>query len=142
MHIELSSYIVASILAWVLAQTLKYLGQAYRAHSFRDISFLYKSGNMPSSHAALMLSLLTVVTFKDGAGSALFAVVLVLTMIILYDAVNVRRAVGEQGLVLLELAKKAGLRPAVHQAMGHRISEVIGGGLLGIMVAVLVLQFM
>ncbi len=142
MHIELSSYIVAPISAWVLAQTLKYLSQAYKANSLKDFSFLYKSGNMPSSHAALMLSLLTVLAFKDGTNSALFAAVLVLTMIILYDAVNVRRAVGEQGPILLELAKKAGLKPAAHLAMGHRIPEVVAGGLLGIVVAMLVLQFM
>jgi acid phosphatase family membrane protein YuiD len=142
MRIELSSYIVAPILAWALAQTLKYLGQAYKANSLRDISFLYKSGNMPSSHAALMLSLLTVIAVKDGTASALFAVVLVLTMIIIYDAVNVRRAVGDQGPILLELAKKAGLKPKMHLAMGHRISEVAAGSLLGIAVAFLVLQFM
>jgi len=142
MYIELSSYIVAPILAWLLAQTLKYLGQAYKANSLKDISFLYKSGNMPSSHAALMLSLLTVVAVKDGTASALFAVVLVLTMIIIYDAVNVRRAVGEQGPLLLDLAQKAGLKPKIHLAMGHRVSEVAVGSLLGIVVAVLVLQFM
>ena len=142
MHIELSSYIVAPIIAWILAQTFKYLGQAYKVSSFRDLSFFYKSGNMPSSHAALMLSLLTVVGVKDGTGSALFAVVGVLAMIVLYDAVNVRRAVGEQGQVLHELAKKAGLKPTFHMAMGHRISEVTVGSLLGVVTAVGVLQFM
>jgi acid phosphatase family membrane protein YuiD len=142
MRIELSSYIISPILAWVLAQILKYLAQAYKAHSLKDISFLYKSGNMPSSHAALMLSLLTVIAVRDGTASALFAVVLVLSMIIIYDAINVRRAVGDQGPILLELAQKAGLKPKIHLAMGHRISEVTVGSLLGIAVAVLVLQFM
>jgi acid phosphatase family membrane protein YuiD len=142
MHIELSSYIVAPLAAWILAQVLKYLGQAYKASSFKDLSFLYKSGNMPSSHSALMLSLLTVIGFRDGTGSALFAVVLVLSMIVLYDAVNVRRSVGEQGPVIVELAQKAGIKQHIHLAMGHRISEVTVGGALGILTAVVVLQFM
>lgn len=142
MNIELSSYAVAPFIAWMLAQTLKYLGQAYKASSFRDLSFLYKSGDMPSSHAALMTSLLTVVALKDGTGSALFAVVAVLALIVIYDAVNVRRAVGEQGPVVEVLAKKAGLKSPFHMARGHRISEVAVGGLLGIVVALLVLQFM
>jgi uncharacterized protein len=142
MDIELSTYLTAPLIAWFLAQVFKYLLQAYKASSFRDLSFLYKSGNMPSSHAALMISLLTVIGFTDGTSSALFAVVLVLSLIVIYDAVNVRRAVGEQGPILLELAKKAGMKPTFHLAMGHRITEVTVGTLLGFVVAVLVLQFM
>lgn len=142
MDIEFSSYLAAPLIAWFLAQIFKYLLQAYKASSFRDLSFLYKSGNMPSSHAALMISLLTVIGFKDGTGSALFAAVLVLSLIVIYDAVNVRRAVGEQGPILLELAKKAGMKPTLHLAMGHRITEVAVGSSLGFVIAMLVLQFM
>lgn len=97
---------------------------------------------MPSSHAALMISLLTVVGVNDGMASALFATVLVLSLIVLYDAVNVRRAVGEQGPVVIELARKAGLRPSVHLALGHLISEVTVGSIIGVVTAFLVLQFM
>jgi acid phosphatase family membrane protein YuiD len=142
MYIELSGYIVAPLLAWILAQTLKYLGQAYKSSSFKDVSFLYKSGNMPSSHSALMLSLLTVIAVKDGTASAAFGIMLVLSMIVIYDAVNVRRAVGEQGPIILDLAKKAGLKTSLHLAMGHRISEVVAGSVLGVVTALLVLQFM
>jgi acid phosphatase family membrane protein YuiD len=142
MQIELTSYIAAPLIAWFLAQVFKYLGQAYKASSFKDLSFLYKSGNMPSSHSALMLSLLTVIAAKEGTGSALFAIVLVLSLIVLYDAVNVRRSVGEQGPVVVELAKRAGLEPSIYLAMGHRITEVAVGSLLGIVSALVVLQFM
>jgi acid phosphatase family membrane protein YuiD len=142
MDIELSSYMVAPLVAWALAQIFKYLGQAYKAGSLRDLSQLYKSGNMPSSHSALMLSLLTVIGVKDGTASGLFAAVLVVSLIVIYDAVNVRRSVGEQGPVVVELAKKAGLKPSIHLAMGHRVSEVTVGGILGIVTAIVVLQFM
>jgi acid phosphatase family membrane protein YuiD len=142
MRIELSSYIVAPLVAWALAQVFKYLGQAYKASSFKDLSFLYKSGNMPSSHSALMLSLLTVIGVEDGTASAPFAIVLILSLIVIYDAVNVRRSVGEQGPVVVELAKRAGLKPSIHLAMGHRVSEVTVGSILGIATAIVVLQFM
>ncbi len=142
MDIQLSSYLVAPLIAWALAQTLKYLIEAYKAGSLSDLSQFYKSGNMPSSHSALMISLLTVIGLKDGTGSALFATVAVLSLIVIYDAVNVRRAVGEQGLVLAELAQKAGIKRPFHLAMGHRITEVTAGALLGVISAMLVLQFM
>jgi acid phosphatase family membrane protein YuiD len=54
----------------------------------------------------------------------------------------VRRSVGELGPVVLELAKKAGLKPSIHLAMGHRISEVVVGSLIGIASGIVVLQFM
>lgn len=139
---ELSPYIIAPTAAWVVAQTAKYFVQAYKASSFKDMSFFYKSGNMPSSHSALMLSLLTVIGVRDGLGSGLFGVVAVLTVIILYDAVNVRRSVGEQGLILLDLAKKAGYTKPFYRAMGHQITEVAVGSFIGILAAVVVLQFM
>lgn len=139
---ELSPYIIAPTAAWIIAQTAKYLVQAYKASSFKDVSFLYKSGNMPSSHSALMLSLLTVVGVLDGFHSALFAVMLVLTVIVIYDAVNVRRSVGEQGIILLKLAKKAGIADPFYMAMGHRVTEVIVGSFIGILSAFVVLQFM
>ena len=142
MDIQLSSYLVAPLIAWGLAQTIKYLLQARKASSFRDLSFLYKSGNMPSSHSALMISLLTTIGLEDGTASALFAIVAVLSLIVIYDAVNVRRAVGEQGAIVLELAKKAGIKQPFYNAMGHRLTEVTAGSIIGIVSALLVLQFM
>ena len=142
MSIELSAYITAPTLAWVVAQTYKYVEQSLRARTFKSASLLYKSGNMPSSHAALMLALLTVIAVKDGMGSAVFGVALALTMIVLYDAVNVRRSTGEQGQLLQKIAKKVDMQPTFYMAMGHRLSEVIVGSLLGIVSGVVVLQFM
>lgn len=142
MDVELSSYLVAPLLSWALAQTIKYLLQAYKAGSLRDLSLFYKSGNMPSSHSALMVSLLTVIGITDGTSSPFFAIVAVLSLIVIYDAINVRRAVGEQGLILLDLAKRAGIKTPFHHAMGHRITEVVAGSGLGFLSALLVLQFM
>lgn len=138
---EISSYIIAPIIAWAVTQTVKYLIQARKASSFRDLSYFYKSGNMPSSHSALMLALLTVIGVKDGTGTVQFAIVFVLSMIVIYDAVNVRRAVGEQGLVIQELAKEAKIKTSFHIAMGHQLTEVAVGIFIGIASAIVVLQF-
>jgi acid phosphatase family membrane protein YuiD len=89
-----------------------------------------------------MFGLLTVVGLRDGFDSSLFAVVLVLTLIVIYDAANVRRAVGEQGEVLRTLAKLAKHEGDFYRAQGHRISEVIVGSLLGIVIGWLVLQIL
>lgn len=137
-----SPYLLVPLVAWALSQLLKYVLQGIRSNSLHDLSLLYKSGDMPSSHSALMVSLLTTIGIRDGIGSASFGIVVVLTVIILYDAVNVRRAVGEQGLVLKELANISKHKTSFYTAKGHTLTEVTAGSLLGVFVAVLVLQFL
>ena len=44
-----------------------------------------------------MVALTTVIGFHDGWGSAVFAIAAATTLVIIYDATHVRRAVGEQG---------------------------------------------
>ncbi|SRR6266496_1161420 len=143
MNLQLSVYVIAPILAWLLAQLLKkVLVRKYRQSSIKDLSFFFKSGNMPSSHAAIVTSLVTTVAVLQGIGSSSFAIAFVLCVIVLYDAVNVRRSVGEMGIVVRELAKKVGIKQPFHAALGHQISEVVAGSVLGIVAALVLLQFM
>jgi uncharacterized protein len=143
MNPQLSIYLVAPVIAWLVAQALKrVLVPAYRHNPISDLSFIFKSGNMPSSHASIMASLLTVVAMRDGLSSSSFGIAFALYVIVIYDAVNVRRSVGEQGPVVVTLAKRAGLKPKIHLAVGHRITEVAVGSMVGIVTAAVVLQFM
>lgn len=142
MPVYISPYLSIPLVAWIFSQGLKYLIQSIKSRSFSDYSFLYTSGNMPSSHAALMISLLTVIGFKDGPASALFGVITVLTMIVLYDAANVRRAVGEQGKVVTRLVESLGRKETFYTAQGHSVAEVFAGSVTGFTVAILLLQFL
>jgi uncharacterized protein len=45
---------------------------------------------MPSVHSALVVSITTAIAIKYGIASDLFAIALSFTVIILYDAINVR----------------------------------------------------
>ena|SRR5688500_12206953 len=136
-------YLTAPLVAWIMAQGIKVCIAIVKGpRTRRSLLLLFKSGYMPSSHSAIMFGLLTVVGMRDGFSSSLFAVVLVLTLIVIYDAANVRRAVGEQGEVLHALAKLAKHQGEFYRARGHRISEVIVGSLLGIVVGWVVLQIL
>ena len=138
---KLSSYIVAPLAAWLVAQILKYVIAAIRSGNRRDFSYLYKSGNMPSSHSALMIALLTVIGVRDGMDSAVFGMAFVLSIIILYDAINVRRAVGEQGTVLKKVLVSLKQDGPLYLAQGHTLTEVAVGCAIGFLGAVAVLQF-
>lgn len=138
----LSAYLLAALLAWLLAQFTKFLLIAIKSKSLRDISWLYQSGNMPSAHTAIMMSLVGSIGVIEGIDSAVFALALVVTSIIAYDAMQVRRASGEQGIELKKLLKKAKIEANPHHALGHKPLEVLVGGLLGLVVGMIVAIFM
>ena len=135
----ISKYLLAALLAWVIAQILKYIIASVKKPKSKAIKQLYLSGGMPSAHSATTTAMTTSIGLIDGIDSAVFAVALLLTAIVIYDAVMVRRSSGEQGnaLVMLmnEVKSKLG-QPFV--AKGHYISEVIAGSALGIAIALFV----
>jgi uncharacterized protein len=137
----ISDYLLAPTIAFVAAQVLKYLVQVLKTRRFTSISELYMPGNMPSAHSATMVALTTVIGLKDGADSAIFAVSLVIMCIVIYDAMQVRRAVGEQGRAIKALLAKVKLTNKPYQANGHTPPEVAIGGLLGIASALIALTF-
>jgi acid phosphatase family membrane protein YuiD len=137
-----SPYLIVPIIAWLIAQLSKYALQSFKKGATRNYNVLYKSGDMPSSHAAVMMSLLMVVALKDGPQTSLFGVVAVITAVVLYDAVNVRRAVGEQGKALKALVTANKQQLSFYTAKGHTVAEVIVGSLLGIGIALVMLQFL
>lgn len=138
----LSAYIIVPLVAWLMAQVLKYVIHSAKVGSLKDLSYLYSSGDMPSSHSALMVSELATIAIKDGFQSPLFGVLAVITVIVLYDAMNVRRSVGEQAVVLKDLLSASGKTSDFHFAKGHTLTEVFAGSALGLTVAILILRFL
>jgi len=135
-------YLLAPLIAWLLAQYLKYLlnrgaqrGQAWR--------LLYQSGNMPSAHTATLVALTTMIGVYDGMASGVFALATVVTAMAAYDALMVRRSGGEQGLALRKLLEASPFKkdPLPYQALGHRPLEVAVGALLGVTVGLCVAIF-
>ena len=100
---------------------------------------LFDSGGMPSVHTASVMALATIVSLEDGLSSPIFAVAILFAAIVIYDAINVRRATGEQGRAIEELIKKTGVKVRTpFNARGHKLLEVLIGAILGIVVGVVV----
>ncbi|KAJ6334663.1 hypothetical protein OIU76_007916 [Salix suchowensis] len=57
---------------------------------------MFASGGMPSSHSALCTALTTSVAFCHGVADSLFPVCLGFSLIVMYDAIGVRRHAGMQ----------------------------------------------
>ena len=102
---------------------------------------IYKDyGGMPSSHTAFVASLATVIFLREGLDSAAFAVALVLSLVVIRDAVGCRREIGHNAVLTNNLAKEVfpeNPEILVHERIGHNISEVIAGLMVGIGLSVL-----
>ncbi len=137
----LSPYLVTVLIAWLVAQALKYVIFIFRHRSFKKgIGQLYLSGGMPSAHSAAVASLLVLIGFHYGISSALFGLAALFSAIVMYDAMMVRRSSGEQGRALTQLivSTKSDIKlPRV--AKGHTPSEVAAGAILGSLIGIIVI---
>ena len=102
------------------------------------------SGGMPSSHSATVCALATATGMECGAGSPVFAITIMLAIIVMYDAMGVRRETGKQGRVLNEMleiftnmGKEISPEKRLKEFVGHTPLQVLMGAILGIAIAVI-----
>lgn len=134
-----SPYIIAIVLSWVVAQGTKYIITAVRHRTLRGFRQLYLSGNMPSAHSATVVAITTLIGLREGVDSALFGLSLTFAAVVMYDAVMVRRSVGEQGLAVQTLIRETKSDAIIPRAAkGHTPVEVLVGGFLGVIIGVVV----
>jgi acid phosphatase family membrane protein YuiD len=135
---------LSGVLSWLFGQLMKgvivVLGA--RKKSPREIleTIFWRTGGMPSSHAALVSSMTTAVAFQEGVGSNLFVMSLWVALIVIRDALGVRRSSGIQARALNLLGRNVAERlnieyHPVKEVQGHTPLEVVVGALLGIFIA-------
>lgn len=135
----MSIYLLAAFAAWVVSQGAKYLLQAARSRSFANWQQLYISGGMPSAHSATMVAVTTVIGLSSGVDSGLFGFAVLVSCIVMYDAVMVRRSSGLQGETIKALLTEVKSELAVPKvAKGHEPLEVLIGALLGALTGTIV----
>jgi acid phosphatase family membrane protein YuiD len=134
-----SPYIIAIFLAWIAGQGTKYLILVIKHRSFNHFRQLYISGNMPSAHTATVISVTTLIGLYEGVGSSLFGLAALISGIVMYDAVMVRRSSGEQGAAIQELIREQHSKVALPRAAkGHTPAEVGVGATLGLVLGLVV----
>jgi len=135
----LSPYLITVVIAWLGAHVIKYIVSAIKKESRGLRAYLFASGGMPSSHSATVVAMATIVGLRDGLGSGLFGVAVLFALIVMYDAMKVRRSSGEQGVAIQKLIKeqKSSIKlPRV--AKGHEPIEVVAGSILGVVIGAVV----
>lgn len=134
---------MASVTGWLVAQVLKTVIHMWFNRKF-VAERLIGSGGMPSSHSATVCSLVTASGFEYGGGSFQFAIAAIFAIIVMYDAMGVRRETGIQAKVLNEMmemfvhmGKEMSVEDKLKEFVGHTPLQVLMGALLGIGIAVL-----
>lgn len=132
-------YFVVPLIAWAIAQASKVIWDSVLTHRF-SVRRLATAGGMPSSHSALVVSLTTIIGRLQGVQTPLFALALILSAVVMYDATGVRRAAGQQAMILnrliddLFIAHQGLQQERLRELLGHTPIEVIAGALLGIVI--------
>jgi uncharacterized protein len=133
--------LIAVMIAWLLAQVLKIPTEYLRSRRWMWAMF-FAAGGMPSSHTALMVAGTLAVGLYHGFDNPLFAIAVGATMIIAHDAAGVRRQAGKHAerinLLVDELLHgHLWSEDELKEVIGHTPLEVVGGIILGLLVAIL-----
>lgn len=116
-------------IAFMFAVIIKGFSSMYTDWKF-NIRRALGSGWMPSVHSAVVTSLTTAVALKYGVSSDLFAISLWFTVIIIYDAINIRYEAGLHAIAINKL-----LWEKFKESLGHLPSEAFAGSVLWILTA-------
>lgn len=132
--------VVTGICAWFIAQSLKVAIGFTQERRF-NFKWFVGSGGMPSSHAALVMSVAVAVGLAEGFGTPVFALALAFAIVTMFDAQGVRRQSGQQAealnKMLDDIYSQRGIQEApLKELFGHSPVEVLAGGVLGAVVAV------
>lgn len=146
--------LISSLIAIIFTQLIKYPIAKQKNKGAVDINIVTSTGGMPSSHSAATSSLITALALQYGVSSPYVSIAVIFGVIVMFDSMGVRRQSGEQGVVLDHLIKKGVISPEslsfpddkpyqdfiVRKYLGHKPSEVIGGVLTGILLALVLYQ--
>ena len=134
-------YLIVPFVVWLCVQIFKVV---WELATTKKLNFkrILGAGGMPSSHSATVITLATMVGRSEGTNSPMFAIALIFSLIVMYDAAGVRRETGKQARVLNEIVHTPGLssiqvREKLIEAVGHTPKQVLVGAIIGIIVGML-----
>jgi acid phosphatase family membrane protein YuiD len=136
---------LSAFFSWFIAQLLKTVIDIVRQRSRTSgdamATMFWKTGGMPSSHSSLVTALATSIGFEFGPSQPIFTLSLFYGILIIRDALGVRRSAGVQASTLnalgAQLKEKHGIDfTPVKQVSGHTPTEVAVGVALGFFIAI------
>ena len=132
--------------SWFVAQLLKVLINGIVNKTFSAERFV-GDGGMPSGHSATVMSLALMCGIEAGFGSVIFGVAMMFAIVVMHDAMGVRRETGKQAVSIIKMAeiinefvteKDENIKTEkLKTLVGHTPLQVVCGALVGIIVVLL-----
>lgn len=137
---------IIPIVVGIFTQAIKPLFNRNWNGEHKGLDMLPQYGGMPSAHTAFATSLATIVSLTDGINSSTFALAICVMIFILDDALRLRVFLGRFGVAIRRLIKilpeeEQKTMPHIEGRIGHRVSEVIVGAFVGILLTILLWTF-
>lgn len=134
--------IYVPFLLWFLIQTYKVISDLV-VNKKLNVKRIIGAGGMPSSHSAVVCSLSMLVGKEYGFDSGIFAIALVMSFIVMYDAAGVRRASGKQARILNKILETPGMstvevQEKLIEALGHTPIQVFVGAIIGFVIGYII----
>ena len=135
-------YLIVPIAVWFCIQLFKVIWDLVATHKF-NFKRILGAGGMPSSHSAISMCIATMIGKSEGFDSSIFALALIFSLVVMYDAAGVRRAAGKQAKLLNKIIETPGLsnvqvQEKLVEVLGHTPIQVFVGAILGIAVGIIV----
>ncbi|MBD3238217.1 MAG: divergent PAP2 family protein [Candidatus Moranbacteria bacterium] len=137
--------VIIPTIMWFVSQFLKF--SIYSAKHGLNFKYLFEYGHLPSSHSASMAALIYATYKFEGLSSPVFAIAFTVGLMTIFDAVKLRGYIGKYGETLNKLIKDSGFKknnqyPRLKERVGHTITEVVTGAILGLIGAYLLVRLL
>lgn len=131
---EKYKYLLVPIITLLMCQTVKFTIESILNRKLIWGRLFNGTGGMPSSHTSFSTSLTMMIGLNEGFSSPLFAISLVFTLIVSYDAMGLRMESGKQAEAINKLFDetfKDGNMTKLKEKLGHKPEEVLVGLIFG-----------
>jgi acid phosphatase family membrane protein YuiD len=124
-----AAYALAPLAGYVAGGTLKFAlnGARVGARAFERIGY----GGLPSTHTTIVTTTTALIGMREGIATPAFAVSLTLALIVVLDAVDLRRRLESHAIALNRLAAGTSAGPPLRERLGHRPLEILAGIVTG-----------
>lgn len=127
--------ILIPLIILVIVQTIKIIIDLSKGNFSWNVFLNY--GGMPSGHTALVISTATIIGIYTNWNSPVFLLSAILALLVIRDAIGFRMQLSEHAKILNKLIKelpddKEYKYPYSPERIGHTFSQVITGGLIGL----------
>lgn len=129
-------YLYTPLILWFGIQLFKVIWDLITTKKF-NFKRILGAGGMPSSHSAVVTSLATLIGKSEGINTPIFALSVIFSFIVMYDAAGIRRAAGKQATLLNKIIETPGLtsvqvQERLVEVLGHTPTQVFVGAIIGI----------